>query len=45
MLARSRNHVGVLSAATGGDLARSGRWRNVFARYGVGDELACVASD
>lgn len=45
MLARSRNHVGILSAATGGDLARSGRWRNVFAHYGVGDELACVASD
>jgi DNA-binding CsgD family transcriptional regulator len=45
MLARSRNHVGVLSAATGGDLARAGRWRNVFARYGVGDELACVATD
>ena len=44
MLARSRNRVGSLSAATGGDLARSGRWRNVFARYGVGDELACVAS-
>jgi DNA-binding CsgD family transcriptional regulator len=45
MLARSRNHVGVLSAATGGDLARSGRWRNVLTRYGVGDELACVATD
>ncbi len=45
MLARSRNHVGVLSAATGGDLARAGRWRNVFTRYGVGDELACVATD
>lgn len=45
MLARGRNHVGVLSAATGGDLARAGRWRNVFARYGVGDELACVATD
>ena len=27
MLARSRIHVGVLSAATGGDLARSRRWR------------------
>ena len=45
MLARSRNHVGILSAATGGDLARSGRWRNVFAAYGVGDELACAATD
>ena len=45
MLARSRRHVGILSAATGGDLARSGRWRNVLTRYGVGDELACVATD
>src|SRR4029079_14427138 len=39
------NHVGVLSAATGGDLARAGRGRNVFTHYGVGDELACVATD
>ena len=45
MLARSRHHVGILSAATGGDFARSGRWRNVLTRYGVGDELACVATD
>ena len=45
MLARSRDHVGILSAATGGDLARSRRWREVYAGYGVGDELGCVATD
>jgi hypothetical protein len=45
MLARSRDHVGVLSAATGNDLARSRRWREILAPYGVGDELACVAVD
>jgi DNA-binding CsgD family transcriptional regulator len=45
VLARSRDHVGVLSAATGGDLARSTRWREIFAGYGVGDELGCVAAD
>jgi DNA-binding CsgD family transcriptional regulator len=45
MLARSREHVGILSAATGGDLARSTRWREVYAHYGIGDELGCVATD
>lgn len=45
ILARSRDHVGVLSAATGNDLSRSQRWREVFGRYGVGDELRCVATD
>jgi DNA-binding CsgD family transcriptional regulator len=45
VLARSRTHVGVLSAATGGDLARSGRWRDVLGPHGVGDELGCVAAD
>ena len=45
ILARSRDHVGVLSAATGSDLSRSQRWREVFSRYGVGDELRCVATD
>jgi DNA-binding CsgD family transcriptional regulator len=45
MLARSRDHVGVLSAATGGDLARSERWREILAPYGVGDELCCVVVD
>lgn len=45
MLARSRNHVGILSAATGGDLARSRRWRECLGRHGVGDELGCVATD
>jgi hypothetical protein len=29
----------------GYEACAKGRWRNVFACYGVGDELACVASD
>jgi DNA-binding CsgD family transcriptional regulator len=45
MLARSRDHVGILSAATGGDLARSERWRECLGPHGVGDELGCVAAD
>lgn len=45
ILARSRSHVGVLSAATGGDLARSRKWREILKPYGVGDELRCVAAD
>lgn len=45
VLARSRDHVGLLSAATGGDLARSERWREILSPYGVGDELTCVAVD
>ena len=45
MLARSRDHVGVLSSATGGDLARSERWRDILSPYGVGDELRCVVAD
>jgi DNA-binding CsgD family transcriptional regulator len=45
LLARSRDPVGVLSAATGGDLLRSTRWRDVLEPYGVGDELLCVATD
>jgi hypothetical protein len=45
VLARSRDPVGVLSAATGGDLVRSARWREVLAPYGVGDELLCIATD
>src|SRR5262249_27868024 len=45
MLARSRDDVGVLSAATANDLARSWHWREVLARYGVGDELSCAAVD
>ena len=39
MLARSRDHAAVLRAATGGDLARSSRWREILSPYGVGDEL------
>ena len=45
MLARSRDHVGVLSSATGNDLARARHWREILAPYGVGDELCCVAVD
>lgn len=45
VLARSRDRVGVLSAATGGDLARSRRWRQHYAHYGMGDELRAVLAD
>lgn len=34
-----------LHAATGGDLARSTRWRECMAPYGVGDELMTVCRD
>jgi DNA-binding CsgD family transcriptional regulator len=34
-----------LSTATGGDLARSRRWRECLAPYGVGDELMTVCCD
>jgi DNA-binding CsgD family transcriptional regulator len=44
-LARSRARVGLLSALTGGDLARSRRWRESLERYGTGDELRVVAAD
>src|SRR5262249_40617021 len=44
-LARSRDRVGVLSVVTGGDLARSRRWRESLERYGTGDELRVVAAD
>jgi DNA-binding CsgD family transcriptional regulator len=45
VLARSRSRVGVLSAATGGELARSRKWDEILSAYGVGDELRCVAAD
>ena len=32
-------------AATGGELARSRKWREILEPYGVGDELRCVAAD
>jgi DNA-binding CsgD family transcriptional regulator len=44
-LARAGRRVGVLSAATGGDLARSQRWRESLERYGTGDELRVLAAD
>jgi DNA-binding CsgD family transcriptional regulator len=44
-LARGRNRVGMLSAITHGDLARSRRWRTSLERFGTGDELRVVAAD
>lgn len=38
-LAQSARPVGSLSAATGADLARSRRWRELFRPLGLGDEL------
>jgi DNA-binding CsgD family transcriptional regulator len=45
VLARSRDHAAALRAATGGDLARSSRWREILSPYGVGDELRAAAVD
>ncbi len=45
MLVRRRDPVGALRAATGGDPARSERWREIYSRYGVGDELRTAAVD
>jgi DNA-binding CsgD family transcriptional regulator len=45
MLARGRDHVGVLSAATRGDLARCRRWREWGAPIGMGDELRAAIVD
>lgn len=45
MLARGREHVGILSAATGGDLARCERWRELGAASGMGDELRAAIVD
>lgn len=45
MIARSRHQVGVLSAATGGDLARCRRWREFAQPAGIGDELRAAAVD
>lgn len=44
-LVRGRDHTGVLSAATGGDLARSWRWREIAGPYGGGDELRAALVD
>jgi DNA-binding CsgD family transcriptional regulator len=44
-LAHNGHRVGVLSAVTGGDLARSQRWRESLERYGTGDELRVLAAD
>jgi DNA-binding CsgD family transcriptional regulator len=45
LLSRSRDHVGVLSAASGGDLFRSRRWRDTLGPAGIGDELRVAAVD
>jgi DNA-binding CsgD family transcriptional regulator len=44
-LASGRRRVGLLSALTGGDLARSRRWRESLERHGTGDELRVLAAD
>ena len=41
----NRDRVGMLSAGTGGDLARSQRWRESLERFGTGDELRVLAAD
>jgi DNA-binding CsgD family transcriptional regulator len=45
VLARSRDPVGALDAATGGDLARCERWRDILAPRGAGDELRVAIAD
>ena len=44
-LVGGRDPVGALRAATGDDPARSQRWREIYSRYGVGDELRTAAVD
>ena len=45
LLARSRTHVATLSEATGGDLHRSERHREIRAPHGFGDELRAALVD
>lgn len=42
-LVRRRRPSGVLSAATGGELARSARYRTLYAPHGIRDELRVAA--
>jgi DNA-binding CsgD family transcriptional regulator len=44
-LAVGRSASVTLSAATGGDLARSRRWRECLRPYGIGDELMAACRD
>jgi len=44
-LARAAQATVALSAATGGDLARSPRWSECLHPYGIGDELMTVCRD
>jgi len=45
VLARSRYPAAILSAATGGDLARSTRWDRYARAYGAGDALSAAFRD
>jgi DNA-binding NarL/FixJ family response regulator len=45
LLARRQSPVGSLSAATGGDLARSRCWDECLRPYGVGDQATAVMRD
>jgi DNA-binding CsgD family transcriptional regulator len=45
VLARSRRVGSILSAATGGDLARSARWDQGMRPFGIGDELRVALVD
>lgn len=45
LLSRARDPVGVLSAATGGDLAQCYRWREMGRAAGMGDELRAAIVD
>jgi hypothetical protein len=45
MLARGRDHVGILSAVTRGDLARCERRRDLGVASGMGDELRAAIVD
>jgi DNA-binding CsgD family transcriptional regulator len=44
-LARTGAKVGILSEATGGDLRKSPRWRELFGPAGLGDQLRAVCAD
>lgn len=45
VLARGGDHVCILSASTGGDLARCRRWREFAEPAGMGDELRAAVVD
>jgi DNA-binding CsgD family transcriptional regulator len=45
VLARSRNRVGILSAATAGEPERCRRYVQTYDRYGIGDEMRTMVAD